>query len=123
ALVWMQGEANGGAQGGIMPRRWEAELPRPAGQEWYRDQLMAYRKQWSDDLRAITGQAAEIPMFTYQTLGPAGEAQLMAADGDPFITMVGSHYMVPSAINGRRAGRYGHAIHLAADGERWYGEQ
>ena len=62
-------------------------------------------------------------MFTYQTLGPAGEAQLMAADRDPNITMVGPHYMVPSAVNSRYAGRYGDPIHMSADGERWYGEQ
>lgn len=123
ALIWMQGEANGGPTGGINPSRWDSELPRPAGQEWYRDRLIAYRKQWSDDLQSITGQAGEIPMFTYQTLGAAGEAQLMAADQDPNITMVGPHYMVPSGINSRYAGRYGAAIHLSADGERWYGEQ
>jgi len=123
ALVWMQGEANGGPQGGIVPSRWKPELPRPAGQEWYRDRLIAYRKQWSDDLRVITGQAGEIPMFTYQTLGPAGEAQLMAVDGDSNLYMVGPHYMVPSALNSRRAGSYGAPIHLSADGQRWYGEQ
>jgi len=71
----------------------------------------------------ITGQTGEIPMFTYQTLGPAGEAQLMAADRDPNITMVGPHYMVPSAVNSRYARRYGDPIHMSADGERWYGEQ
>lgn len=124
ALIWMQGEANGGAQGGIVPSRWKDEIPNPAGQEWYRDRLIAYRKQWSDDLRAITGQSGEIPMFTYQTLGPAGEAQLMAADADPHLYMVGPHYAVPSALNSRTPGnRYGAAIHLSADGERWYGEQ
>lgn len=123
ALVWMQGEANGGPNGGIVPSRWKEELPRPAGQEWYRDRLIAYRKEWSDDLRAITGQSGEIPLFTYQTLGNAGEAQLMAADADPNIFMVGPHYMVPSAINSRRGGTYGAAIHLSADGQRWYGEQ
>ena len=124
ALVWMQGEGNGGPTGGIVPSRWVVELARPAGQEWYRDRLIAYRQRWSDDLRAITGQAGEMPMFTYQSLGPAGEAQLMAADRDPHITMVGPHYMVPSAINSRYgAGRHGDAIHLSADGERWYGEQ
>lgn len=123
ALVWMQGEANGGPTGGIVPARWKDELPRPAGQEWYRDRLIAYRQQWSDDLRAITGQAGEIPLFTYQTLGPAGEAQLMAADRDPHIVMVGPHYMVPSALNSRYGERHGAAIHLSADGERWYGEQ
>jgi hypothetical protein len=123
ALVWMQGEANGGARGGIVPSRWEAELPAPIGQEWYRDRLLAYRKQWSDDLRAITGQSAEIPLFTYQTLGAAGQAQLMAADQDPHTHMVGPHYMVPSAINSRYNGRQGEGIHLSADGERWYGEQ
>jgi hypothetical protein len=123
ALVWMQGEANGGPTGGIVPARWEAELARPAGQAWYGERLMAYRKQWSDDLRAITGQRGEIPMFTYQTLGPAGEAQLIAADRDPQLTLIGPHYMVPSAINSRRAGRHGDPIHLSADGERWFGEQ
>ena len=123
ALVWMQGEANGGPQGGIVPSRWKPELPRPAGQEWYRDRLIAYRKQWSDDLRAITGQASEIPMFTYQTLGPAGEAQMMAADCNPNLHMVGPHYMVPSALNSRTGAGYGAAIHLSADGQRWYGEQ
>jgi hypothetical protein len=123
ALVWMQGEANGGPTGGINPSRWGEELPRPESQEWYRDRLISYRKKWSHDLQKITGQTGEIPMFTYQTLGPAGEAQLMAADRDPHITMVGPHYMVPSGINSRYAGRYGDAIHLAADGERWYGEQ
>ncbi|HEX3659732.1 MAG TPA: hypothetical protein VHV55_28350 [Pirellulales bacterium] len=123
ATVWMQGEANGGLQGGIAPSRWQPELPYPVGQQWYRDRLIAYRKQWSDDLRAITGQSGEIPMFTYQTLAAAGEAQLMAADRDPQIYMVGPHYMVPSAVNSRRAGKHGAAIHLAADGERWYGEQ
>lgn len=123
ALVWMQGEANGGPTGGLVPSRWEAEIPAPKGQEWYRDRLVSYRKQWSDDLRAITGQAGEIPLFTYQTLGAAGQAQLMAADLDPHLYMVGPHYMVPSAINSRYAGRHGEGIHLAADGERWYGEQ
>ncbi len=123
ALIWMQGEANGGPAGGIVPNRWGKELKRPAGQEWYRDRLIDYRKKWSHDLQAITGQSGEIPMFTYQTLGPAGEAQLMAADRDPNITMVGPHYMVPSAINSRYAGRYGDPIHMSADGERWYGEQ
>lgn len=123
ALVWMQGEANGGARGGIVPSRWLPELPPPAGQEWYRDRLIAYRKQWSNDLRTITGQEAGIPMFTYQTQGPAGDAQLMAADADPGIYMVGPHYMVPSALNSRRPGGHGAAIHLSADGQRWYGEQ
>lgn len=124
ALYWMQGEGNGGPTGGIVPTRWDAEIPRPAGLEWYRDQLIAYRKQWSNDLAAITGQPGEIPMFTYQTLGPAGEAQLMAADADPQIHLVGPHYAVPSALNSRRPdGRVGDAIHLSADGERWWGEQ
>ena len=123
ALIWMQGEANGGPTGGIVPARWETEIARPAGQQWYRDRLIEYRRQWSKDLQAITRQSGEIPMFTYQTLGPAGEAQLMAADLDPNITMVGPHYMVPSATNSRYAGRYGDPIHMSADGERWYGEQ
>lgn len=124
ALYWMQGEGNGGATGGIVPTRWDAEMPRPAGLEWYRDQLIAYREQWSADLAAITGQQGEIPMFTYQTLGPAGEAQLMAAGADPQIHLVGPHYAVPSALNSRRPdGRAGDAIHLSADGERWWGEQ
>jgi hypothetical protein len=123
ALIWMQGEANGGPTGGIVPSRWEKEIARPAGQQWYRDRLIDYRKQWSKDLQTITGQAGDIPMFTYQTLGPAGEAQLMAADRDPNITMVGPHYMVSSAVNSRYAGRYGDPIHMSADGERWYGEQ
>jgi hypothetical protein len=124
ALYWMQGEGNGGPTGGIVPTRWDAEIPRPAGLEWYRDQLIAYREQWSTDLAAITGQQGEIPMFTYQTLGPAGEAQLMAADADPQIHLVGPHYAVPSALNSRkRDGRVGDAIHLSADGERWWGEQ
>jgi hypothetical protein len=123
ALIWMQGEANGGPTGGIVPARWETELTPPAGQQWYRDRLIEYRRRWSHDLQKITGQADEIPMFTYQTLGAAGEAQLLAADQDPNITMVGPHYMVPSAVNSRYAGRYGDPIHMSADGERWYGEQ
>ena len=123
ALIWMQGEANGGPTGGIKPSRWQQELTRPAGQQWYRNRLIKVRQQWSNDLKEITRQADEIPMFTYQTLGPAGEAQLMAADRDPNITMVGPHYMVPSAINSRYAGRYGDPIHMSADGQRWYGEQ
>ncbi|MDF1743317.1 MAG: phosphate ABC transporter substrate-binding protein [Gimesia sp.] len=124
ALFWMQGEANAGPTGGINPNRWaKKELARPAGLEWYRDRLIHYRKKWSHDLQKITGQAGEIPMFTYQTLSPAGEAQLMAADRDPHITMVGPHYMVPSAVNSRYSGRYGDPIHMSADGERWFGEQ
>ena len=124
ALYWMQGEGNGGPTGGIVPTRWDDELPRAEGLAWYRDQLIAYRKQWSADLRAITGQEGEIPMFTYQTLGPAGEAQLLAADADELIYLVGPHYAVPSALNSRKPdGRHGDAIHLAADGERWWGEQ
>jgi hypothetical protein len=119
----MQGEANGGPTGGIVPARWEKEITRPAGQQWYCDRLIKFRKQWSRDLQTITGQGGEIPMFTYQTLGPAGEAQLLAADRDPNITMVGPHYMVPSAVNSRYTGRYGDPIHMSADGERWYGEQ
>lgn len=123
-LYWMQGEGNGGPTGGIVPTRWDAEIPRPARLEWYRDQLIASRNQWSADLAAITGQQKEIPMFNYQTLGPAGEAQLMAADAHPQIHLVGPHYAVPSALNNRKAdGRAGNAIHLSADGERWWGEQ
>ncbi|QDT34853.1 phosphate ABC transporter substrate-binding protein [Thalassoglobus polymorphus] len=123
ALIWMQGEANGGPKGGINPSRWGEELTRPDGQKWYRDRLIEYRNQWSHDLQLITGQVDEIPMFTYQTQGAAGEAQLMAADRDPNISMVGPHYMVPSAANSRYSGRYGDPIHLSADGQRWYGEQ
>ena len=124
ALYWMQGEGNGGPTGGIMPTRWDAELPRKEGLAWYRDQLIAYRNQWSADLCAITGQTGELPMFVYQTLGPAGDAQLMAADADPHIHMVGPHYAVPSAINSLYPpARHGDPIHLSADGERWWGEQ
>ena len=124
ALYWMQGEGNGGPKGGIVPTRWDAEIPRTDGLAWYRDQLIAYRRQWSADLCAITGQGGELPMFTYQTLGPAGEAQLMAADADAAIHLVGPHYAVPSAINSRTTQqRHGDAIHLSADGERWWGEQ
>ncbi|MCX6849249.1 MAG: phosphate ABC transporter substrate-binding protein [Verrucomicrobia bacterium] len=124
ALYWMQGEGNGGPTGSLVPTRWDTELPRPAGLAWYRDQLIAYRKQWSADLCAITGQGGELPMFTYQTLGPAGEAQLMAADADQNIWLVGPHYAVPSAINScTKPGRHGDPIHLSADGERWWGEQ
>ena len=124
ALYWMQGEGNGGPTGGIVPTRWDTEIPRKEGLVWYRDQLMAYRRQWSADLCAITGQKGELPMFTYQTLGPAGEAQLMAADADEAIHLVGPHYAVPSALNSLYPpNRHGDAIHLSADGERWWGEQ
>ncbi len=124
ALYWMQGEGNGGPAGGIVPTRWDAEIPRPKGLAWYRDQLITHRRQWSADLGAITGQKGELPMFTYQTLGPAGEAQLMAADADESIHLVGPHYAVPSALNSLYPpNRHGDAIHLSADGERWWGEQ
>ena len=124
ALYWMQGEGNGGPTGGIVPTRWDAEIPRAEGLKWYRDQLIAYRRQWSADLCAITGQKGELPMFTYQTLGPAGEAQLMTADADEAIHLVGPHYAVPSALNSLYPpNRHGDAIHLSADGERWWGEQ
>jgi len=123
ALIWMQGEANGGPTGGLFPSRWLPELPRREALIWYRDRLMEYRKQWSDDLRAITGQKDEIPMFTYQTAGTSGAAQLMAAELDPHIHMVGPHYMTPSAVNSKREAGYGAAIHLSADAQRWYGEQ
>jgi hypothetical protein len=124
ALYWMQGEGNGGLKGGIVPTRWDAELPHAEGLAWYRDQLVAYRRQWSADLSAITGQKGGLPLFTYQTLGPAGEAQLMAADADPLIYLVGPHYAGPSAINSRtKPDRHGDPIHLSADGERWWGEQ
>lgn len=124
ALYWMQGEGNGGPTSGIVPTRWDAEMPRAEGLKWYRDQLIAYRRQWSADLCAITGQKGELPMFTYQTLGPAGEAQLMAADADEAIHLVGPHYAVPSALNSLYPpNRHGDAIHLSADGERWWGEQ
>jgi len=124
ALYWMQGEGNGGPTGGIMPSRWDKELPRQQGLAWYRDQLIAYRKEWSEDLGAVTGQQDSLPMFTYQTLGPAGEAQLMAADQDPHIHLVGPHYAVTSAIHSRYPpDRHGDPIHLSADGERWWGEQ
>lgn len=124
ALYWMQGEGNGGPTGGLKPTRWDEELPRAEGLKWYRDQLLAYRRQWSADLGAITGQKDEMPMFTYQTLGPAGMAQVMAADEDPHMHLVGPHYAVPSAVNSRRpVKQYGDPIHLSADGERWWGEQ
>ena len=123
ALIWMQGEANAGPTEGINPSRWGREIPGPAGLDWYRDRLIEYRKRWSQDLQNITGQTDEIPLFTYQTLSTAGQAQLLAADKDPYITMVGPHYMVASALNSRYAGRYGDPIHMSADGERWFGEQ
>jgi hypothetical protein len=124
SLYWMQGEGNGGPTGGIVPTRWDAEIPRKEGLAWYRDQLIAYRRQWSADLCAITGQSGELPMFTYQTLGPSGDAQLMAADADASIYLVGPHYAVPNALNSLYPpGRHGDAIHLSADGERWWGEQ
>jgi hypothetical protein len=124
ALYWMQGEGNGGPTGGIVPTRWDAEIPHADGLRWYRDQLIAYRRQWSADLCAITGQKGDLPMFTYQTLGPAGVAQLMAADADEAIHLVGPHYAVPSALNSLYPpNRHGDAIHLSADGERWWGEQ
>lgn len=124
ALVWMQGEANSGPTGGIVPSRWMKEYTRPLGQMWYRDRLIAYRKQWSDDLRAITGQSGEIPMFTYQTQAAAGEAQLLASDVDPYLFMVGPHYMMPSALNSVYSGtRRGGSLHLSADAQRWFGEQ
>ncbi|WP_395745711.1 phosphate ABC transporter substrate-binding protein [Prosthecobacter sp.] len=124
ALYWMQGEGNGGPTGGLVPTRWDTEMPRAQGLAWYRDQLMAYHRQWSADLCAITGQKGELPMFVYQTLGPAGEAQMMAADADAHLYLVGPHYAVPSAINSRtKPDRHGDPIHLSADGERWWGEQ
>lgn len=117
ALYWMQGEGNGGAGGGIRPSRWEDEMPRAEGLRWYADRLVDYRRRFSADV------GAEIPMFTYQTIGPAGQAQLLAADLDPLIHMIGPIYPLPSALNSRRPKIPADAIHLAADSERWYGEQ
>lgn len=130
AFVWMQGEANTAvADGAMYQTRWDKEagtgaLSRPAAQNWYRDVLIAHRAEWDAAVRALTGQPRPIPMLTYQTLGPAGEAQLMAAQSDPNIFMVGNHTWMPNAINARLAGDIvGSAVHLAADGYRWLGEQ
>ncbi len=124
ALIWMQGEANGGAKGGIHPNRWDEEILSPEGLEWYRDRLIEYRKRWSTDLTSITGQVGEIPLFTYQTIGPAGLAQLMASDLDPHLYLIGPHYVHGNAIDSTYPdGRHGDPIHLSADGQRWFGEQ
>lgn len=117
ALYWMQGEGNGGAGGGIRPSRWDSEMPLVEGREWYCARLIDYLRRFSADV------GEPVPMFTYQTLGPAGAAQLLAADRDPLIYMVGPIYPLPSALNSRRPRIPADAIHLAADGERWYGEQ
>ena len=129
AFIWMQGESQGGPTGGLYQHRWDSEagtneLARPAGQQWYRDALIAHRTQWDADVRALTGQTRPIPMLTYQTLGPAGEAQLMAAVQDPNIYMVGNHSWMPCAENSRYGSDApGNVVHMAADGYRWFGEQ
>jgi len=52
---------------------------------------------------------------------------LAAADNDPLIHLVSATYYLPSAVNGyywiEKKKRYGHDVHLAADGQRWLGEQ
>lgn len=93
----------------------------------YKTRFKAYAQEVQDEISDITGQRV-VPFLTYQTLSnPAAQAQLDAALESPnLITMVGPTYACPRAWNGSRGVNlqqlWGDPIHLAADGERMFGE-
>jgi hypothetical protein len=125
AVTWMQGEANGDLQ----ITRWEPAVAPLAAFLSYMDDLIKLAHDYNDDIRVITGQRETIPFLTYQTstYPVIAQAQLAAADAEPLIYLVSPTYYLPSAANGfywiDKKKLYGHDIHLAADGERWLGEQ
>jgi len=125
AVTWMQGEANGDLQ----LSRWEPKAAPLVAFIAYVDDLVKLAHDYDEDIRAITKQTEPVPFLTYQTstYRLIAQAQLTAADNDPLIYLVSATYYLPSAANGfywlDKQKLYGHDIHLAADGERWLGEQ
>lgn len=123
ALTWMQGEA----ENDYKVNDWTAPLPYAQLIDTYATDLINLKNDWNADIGAITGQSGRIPMFVYQTYGAVtGQAQLLATDRDPDIMMVAPTYMMATSLDSAQphpGAPWGSWIHLAADGERWLGEQ
>lgn len=125
AVTWMQGEANGD----MRLSRWEPAVAPLQALLVYMDDLIKLARDYDDDIRAVTGQREAIPFLTYQTstYPLVAQAQLSAADAEPLIHLVSPTYYMPSSANGHywieNKKLFGHDIHIAADAERWLGEQ
>lgn len=120
-VVWMQGEANNT----IKITRSGPVLAFSDFVAQYQAGLIAMADNLDADIRAITLQPGRVPFFTYQTGGAAsGQAQLSAALAAPSkIIMLGPTYYVPGGKNSYYGSPQSHgaAVHLAADGQRWFG--
>lgn len=126
AIIFMQGEQDAGY------RRLYAFEASPydyasmvAG---YSGKLMDLADSINADLSFITGRSARIPFLTYQTSDTLiGESQVRASEDGEDIYMVSPTYCMPSAVNSvigsGGSHTHGSPIHLAADAERWMGEQ
>lgn len=120
-IIWMQGEANNGlniTRGGPVLAYSDFIAQYSAG-------LIALADNLDADIRAITQQSGRIPFFTYSTSGTvSAQAQYKAAETAPAkIIPVGPTYYVPGARNSYYGTpqQHGAELHLAADGERWFG--
>ncbi|HIP48938.1 MAG TPA: hypothetical protein EYG92_08250 [Lutibacter sp.] len=124
AVTWMQGEANSDRK----VNRWSKPLSREELLNVYKNDLIQIKRDYQTDISTILGKKVKTPFFTYQTMGTmSGTAQLTACDEEPEMFMVAPTYMMPSAENGfyeyKNKGYHGNFIHLAADSQRWLGEQ
>ncbi len=94
----------------------------------YRDKLIGLADGLDADIAFNTGRMRRAPFITYQTADTViGEAQLQAVEQGADMFMASPVYQLPSAINTKLGASgsqtWGSYLHIAADGERWLGEQ
>ncbi|MEN9903975.1 MAG: Vibrio phage VvAW1 [Pseudomonadota bacterium] len=111
ALCWLQGETD-------TPSMPTAE---------YKGKLLAIKNNWNTDVKAITGQTDDIPMFTYQVMCHAAEGQWNTAGGPVTPTAGLAHYQLAREnsqvflVAPIYFVPYGDGIHLTNHGYRWLG--
>lgn len=106
AITWVQGEKNNDGR----LSDWSEQLDRSRFLEEYANDLIKLKNQLNSDVRLITKQTKNIPLFTYQTgVGKtsdflnstfySGESQIIASDKDSEIFVVSPTYYMISAEN------------------------
>ena len=85
--------------------------------------LLQWQSDYDTDIRAMTGQTLEVPLFTDQmssftaygvTTSAIPQLQLEASRAEPQrVVLMGPKYVLPYVPDG---------VHLTGDGERWLGE-